>query len=65
MGKCLVTKLNGIVNNPDLIKKSVQKADIGGLLVTIYRLLNDANFIAQVKQEFIFNNFDKMIQGDM
>lgn len=57
--------IGAATNNPDLIKKSVQKADIGGLLVTIYRLLNDANFIAQVKQEFIFNNFDKMIQGDM
>ena len=57
--------IGAATNNPDLIKKSVQKADIGGLLVTIYRLLNDANFIAQVKQEFILNNFDKMIQGDM
>lgn len=57
--------IGAATNNPNLIKKSVQKADIGGLIVTLYRLINDANFIAQVKQEFILNNFDKMIQGNM
>ena len=57
--------IGAATNNPDLIQKSLRKADIGGLIVTLLRLINDKKFIAEVKQEFIFNNFDKMIQGDM
>lgn len=51
--------------NEKLVKKSLQKLDIGGLLVTLYRLISDHKFISDLKQEFILNNFDKMIQGDM
>ena len=35
--------IGAVTNNLDLVKKSVQKADIGGLIVTIYRLISDAN----------------------
>lgn len=51
--------------NEVLIRKSLQKLDIGGLLVTLYRLISDYEFISKLKQEFILNNFDKMIQGNM
>lgn len=37
--------------------------DIGGFLVTIYRLFYDSEFIREVKEEFIFNNFNKLIHG--
>lgn len=57
--------IGAATNNPDLIQKSVRKADIGGLVVTLTRLLNDKKFIAKVKQEFILNNFDRLIQGNM
>lgn len=57
--------IGAATNNPDLIQKSLRKADIGGLIVTLLRLINDKKFIAEVKQEFILNSFDKLIQGDM
>ncbi len=52
-------------NNPALIKKSLSKIDIGGFAVTLFRLINDHKFIQQIKQEFILDNFDKLIQGDI
>lgn len=57
--------IGAATNNPDLIRKSVRKLDIGGLATTLLRLINDQKFIRQVKQEFILGSFDKMIQGDM
>ena len=46
------------------ITKDMNKLDIGGIAVTIYRLITDAKFIRQVKEEFIFGTYDKMIMGD-
>ena len=43
---------------------AVKKLDVGGFLVTIYRLITDSKFINQVKQEFIVNEFNKRIRGD-
>lgn len=43
---------------------AVRKLDVGGLLVTIYRLITDTKFIQQVKEEFIFGDINKMIQGE-
>ncbi len=42
----------------------IKKLDWGGLLVTIHRLLTDTEFIRQVKDEFVFGGFNKMIQGN-
>lgn len=44
---------------------AAKKLDIGGLIVTIHRLLSDNEFIRQVKEEFIFGNFKKLVQGDI
>lgn len=44
--------------------KVVQKLDIGGLMVTLYRLITDSKFIDEIKEEFIFGSFKKMIQGE-
>ena len=57
--------IGATTNNPELIKRSLRMADIGGLLVTLWRLLTDRKFIWEVKKEFIYGNFDKMIQGNM
>lgn len=38
--------------------------DIGGILVTMYRLVTDTAFIQSVKEEFVFGGFNKMIQGE-
>lgn len=46
------------------ITKDIQKLDLGGLAVTIYRLITDAKFIRQVKEEFIFGSYKDMIMGD-
>ena len=35
------------------VSKDVKSVDIGGLLVTIYRIFNDSKFIAQLEYEFI------------
>ena len=38
--------------------------DIGGLLVTLNRLINDREYIHQIKEEFIFGGFNEKIQGN-
>lgn len=46
------------------ITRDMQKLDIGGIAVTIYRLITDAKFIRQVKEEFIFGSYREMIMGE-
>lgn len=43
---------------------AIKKLDIGGIIVTIHRLLSDTEFINQVKEEFVFGGFKKLIQGE-
>lgn len=43
---------------------AIKELDIGGLLVTLHRLMTDAKFIREVKEEFVFGGFNKMIQGE-
>lgn len=38
--------------------------DIGGLAVTLYRLIADTKFIYRVQEEFIEKEFHKLIQGE-
>ena len=57
--------IGAATDNPDLIRKSLRKLDVGGLLVTVWRLLTDRKFIREVKREFVYGSFNKMIQGDM
>lgn len=38
--------------------------DLGGLAVSVYRLITDTKFIHKVKEEFIFGNYREMIMGD-
>lgn len=45
------------------ITKDFTKLDIGGMLVTVYRLICDSNFIREVKEEFVFGGFNELIQG--
>ena len=46
------------------VTKEFDKLDIGGMAVTIYRLITDQKFIRQVKQDFIFGSYQNMIMGD-
>lgn len=43
---------------------ALSELDIGGLIVTINRLLTDAVFKRKVKEEFVIGGFDKLIQGE-
>jgi len=38
--------------------------DIGGLIVTLYRLISDTKFISQIKQEFLEKEFYNVVMGD-
>jgi hypothetical protein len=39
-----------------------RKLDIGGFIVTLYRLINDSAFIQKIKEEFVFGNFREKIR---
>lgn len=43
---------------------AIKDLDLGGLINTIRRLYADKAFIRQVKEEFIFGRFNKLIQGE-
>lgn len=43
---------------------AIKDLDIGGLIITIHRLLTDNKFIQQVKEEFVLGGFNKLIQGE-
>ena len=51
--------MNAFAGNESALKQ----LDVGGMIVTIYRLINDQKFIRQVKNEFVFGGFNKLIQG--
>lgn len=42
---------------------AIKQLDFGGLLVTINRLITDTEYIRKIKEEFVFGEFNKMIQG--
>ena len=46
------------------ITQNFDLLDLGGLAVTIYRLISDRTFIQRVKHEFIFGSYHDLIQGD-
>jgi hypothetical protein len=41
-----------------------RKLDIGGFIVTLYRLISDSDFIQKIKEEFVFGNFRAKIQDN-
>lgn len=47
--------------NPDLTRKSINYLDIGGIIVTIYRLLTDAKFECQVEKEFLEHEWYNLV----
>lgn len=44
-------------------QKVLKQLDIGGLMVTIYRLITDIDFVIKIKEEFVLGGFRKMIIG--
>lgn len=45
-------------------KTQLRNLDIGGLMMAVKRLLTDPAYIRKIKEEFIFGQFDQLIQGD-
>ena len=58
---CMATSSNLIYVG---ITKNFTKLDVGGMLVTVYRLINDYKFINKIKSEFVFGEFNKLIKGE-
>lgn len=50
--------------NPELAKKGWQYLDIGGYIVTMYRIISDTKFIHRVKKEFLEKEWEKLVIGD-
>jgi hypothetical protein len=46
------------------LKKALSYIDIGGLLVTIHRLITDTIFITEIKREFLEKEFYNVVMGD-
>ena len=46
-------------------EEALRKLDIGGLIVTCYRVATDARFIAAAKREFIDKRYFEMIRGEV
>ncbi len=42
---------------------AINQLDIGGLIVTIKRLISDTAYIQKIKEEFVFGGFKNMIKG--
>lgn len=43
---------------------AIKQLDIGGLLVMIKHLISDTKYIRQIKEEFILQGFNNLIEGD-
>ena len=50
--------------NPELAKKGFAYMDIGGYIVTMYRLITDAKFISRVKSELLEKEWYKAVMGE-
>ena len=51
-------------DNGDLMVKGAKYLDVGGLAVTLYRLINDYKFIKEVKLEFMEKQWYDIVLGD-
>lgn len=64
----ILTYSNLVASSTNLLAvgltSNLQLLDLGGLGVTIYRLITDVKFIREVKREFIFGSYRDIIMGD-
>lgn len=50
--------------NPELVRRSVNYLDLGGIMVTLYRVISDRNFIFEVKKEFLEQQWYNIVLGE-
>ena len=53
-----------VSGNPELVSKSVNYLDIGGIMVTLYRVISDKNFMCKVKKEFLKEQWYDLIDNN-
>ncbi len=59
------TSVAGVVSeNPELVKKGLSYADIGGIIVTAHRIVNDVKFINRIKAEFLEKGWYDAVIGE-
>ena len=46
------------------LSRDISKLDIGGIIVTIYRLISDGSFIKSIKKEFLENQWYNTVMGE-
>ena len=46
-------------------EKALKKLDIGGIIVTIHRLITDLKFRAEIEKEFLEKEFYKQVMGEV
>ena len=46
------------------VSKDLKRLDVGGMLVTLHRLISDIKFINEVKRDFLKNELYSMVTGD-
>lgn len=51
-------------NNPELAQKGWQYLDVGGYIVTMYKLVSDTKFINKVKNEFLEKEWNQLVIGE-
>lgn len=51
------------VGDTKRVKKSLNYLDIGGIMVTIYRIVNDRKFIQEIKREFLQEEFYRLVMN--
>ncbi len=56
--------IGATTGNADLMKKGISYLDIGGFLVTLYRLITDIPFILRIKKEFLEKEFYNTVMGN-
>lgn len=44
-------------------ESAMENFDLGGFLVTVYRLITDTKCIMKIKEEFIFNEWDRIMES--
>ena len=43
---------------------AIKEFDLGGFLVTMYRLVTDVSMITKIKENFLMNEWDRIIESD-
>lgn len=51
------------IGDKNMVKKSLNYLDIGGIMIAIYRIVNDRKFIQEIKREFLQEEFYRLVMN--